>query len=776
VPRLRLRARVSLPIALAISLAGGIVMSLAFPPAAAWPLAFVALIPLLWLLADAGPMRGLALGFAYGIGFYGATLYWIYRFGFGAWTALTLLSAAAVAVFAAAYPALKGYGRPLLAALSAAALWTVVDWIRGMWPLGGFTWGSVGVSQADDRALLRLASVTGVWGVTFVVVLVNGLLLAAVTGGGGTLRRSGRVSFAALLVLAPLSIAFPVASGRPVDIATVQVDVRLAQNAPSALDEDLQVAGLNIDQLRKLAGNPPDLAVTGEGSFDPGAAADPGTIAALRSAITAVGAPTLVGAVTNDVDARQRTDVLLFDAAGDLVDRYDKVHLVPFGEYVPWRSHLSWFRAIDQIPVDRAPGERVHALYAPGLPAFGTPICFENGFPDIPRDMVRDGAEFLIVPVNNASYGFTAASEQHEQMSRIRAVEDGRWFVDSAVSGISAFIDPSGSVTQHLGLFNTGILRGTIRSSDARTLYVRLGDWVPWLSFAFVAGVFLVPRRRAPARPAPGALPFGFRTLVVLPTYEEKATIKQVVEGVLAAPQQVDVLVVDDSSPDGTGELVRGMAEALSSSVAGSLAVSSTEPSAGSGASSAPAPPRLRLLQRERKAGLASAYLDGFALALGEGYDLVVEMDSDMSHDPLQLPSLLAATAEHSHMTVGSRYIPGGSITDWSPARLALSRAGNIYARAMLGIPIHDATSGFRVYRHDLLKELTAEPFHADGYGFQIELVRRAWNLGYTLGEVPITFRERVHGQSKISRRIVVEALWLVTKWGLRDRISGRRR
>ena len=723
-------------------------MSLAFPPAAVWPLAFFALIPLLWLLTEARPRRGFALGFAYGVGFYGATLYWIYRFGFGAWTALTLLSAASIAVFAAAYPILRRHARPLLGALTAAELWTVVDWIRGMWPLGGFTWGSLGVSQVNDRALLRLASVTGVWGVTFVAVLVNGLILAAVTGGGGAFRRAGRVGLAVVLVIAPVAIAFPAANGRPVEIATVQVDVRLAQNAASALDEDLEVARLNIDQLRGLTGKPPDLALTGEGSFDPGAASDPATIAALRSVIASVGSPTLVGAVTNDADGRQRTDVLLFNAAGDLVDRYDKVHLVPFGEYVPWRRHLSWFGAINQIPVDRAPGESIHVLKTAGLPAFGTPICFENSFPDIPRDMVRDGAGFLIVPVNNASYGFTAASEQHEQMSRIRAVEDGRWFVDSAVSGISAFIDPSGRVTQHLGLFSTGILRGTIRSSDARTWYIRLGDWVPWLALGFLAGMFLVPRRRALARPAPDPLAAGFRTLVVLPTYEERATIEQVLEGVLAAPQQVDVLVVDDSSPDGTGELVRAMVDSPQ--------------------------PRLRLLERERKAGLATAYLEGFAVALDEGYDLVVEMDSDMSHDPRQLPSLLAATAANDDLTVGSRYIPGGSVTDWSRARVALSRGGNLYARAMLGVPIHDATSGFRVYRHGLLKELTAEPFYSNGYGFQIELVLRAWTLGYTLGEVPITFREREHGESKISRRIVAEALWLVTKWGLRDRISSR--
>jgi hypothetical protein len=149
-------------------------------------------------------------------------------------------------------------------------------------------------------------------------------------------------------------------------------------------------------------------------------------------------------------------------------------------------------------------------------------------------------------------------------------------------------------------------------------------------------------------------------------------------------------------------------------------------------------------------------------------------MDSDLSHDPTQLGSLLDAARHRCHLVVGSRYVPGGSVTNWSRARLTLSKAGNVYARLMLGIPLHDATSGYRVYRRDLLRDLVSEPFHADGYGFQVELVMRSWLHGWTLGEVPITFREREHGRSKLSRWIVVEALWLVTRWGVALRVLGR--
>ena len=225
---------------------------------------------------------------------------------------------------------------------------------------------------------------------------------------------------------------------------------------------------------------------------------------------------------------------------------------------------------------------------------------------------------------------------------------------------------------------------------------------------------------------------------MVLPTYLERATIGEVLRRVLGAPQHVDVMVVDDASPDGTGEIVREVAAA---------------------------DPRVRLRSRPAKAGLASAYLEGFAVALEEGYDLIVEMDSDLSHDPDELPALLDGARSHD-LTVGSRYVEGGSVSNWSRVRVGLSRAGNTYARFMLGLPVHDATSGFRVYRRATLQAVLERPIASEGYGFQIELVMRAHRLGFSLAEVPITFREREHGHSKISRAIVAEALWLVTRWG----------
>ncbi len=744
-PRLRLTARPAFPLALLISLASGLVASLAFPPTGWWPVAFVAVIPLLWLLSDARPLRGFCLGLAFGLGFYGATLYWILRFGLMGWTALVLLMAAWVGLFGLLTPAVRQRSRPFLSVVGLASLWTVLDWLRGSMPLGGFTWGSLGISQVDNRITLRLATLTGVWGVTFVVVAVNGLLCTALSDG---VLRDRLIAIVAgvILIVGPGAIPYGAADGATLDVAAIQVDVRQAR-ASTASAEDVGVAALNIREHAGLAADPPDLAVWGEGALDPAAAGSPTVRRAVQQVVARVGSPTLVGAVTSDPDGRERTNVLLFGPNGELAGRYDKVHLVPFGEYVPFRDELSWIDAIDQVPVDRAPGERVHTLSVGTLPPFGTPICFENSFPQIPRAFVRDGATFLVVTVNNASYGFTAASDQHLQMSQMRSVETARWVVNAAVSGVSAFIDPQGRVVAREELFTSGILRTNIRASDQQTWYVRLGDWLPWLALALVIALFLLPRRRVtPGRP-PDALPAGFRSLLILPTFDEAATIERVLMGVLGAPQHVDAIVIDDSSPDGTGEMVRNLAASE---------------------------PRIRLVERPQKSGLASAYLHGFGVGLDEGYDLIVEMDSDLSHDPTELPRLLEAAAAGNDLTIGSRYVTGGSVTNWSRPRVALSRAGNTYARLMLGIPVKDATSGFRVYRRAALADLVRRPFTADGYGFQIELVMRAWDLGYTLGEAPITFREREHGHSKISRRIVVEALWLVTRWGMRARFRGR--
>jgi apolipoprotein N-acyltransferase len=703
---------------------------------------FIAPIPLLWLVRGSGPGRAAACGFAFGITYFGALLYWILLFGELGWAALVLMSAGFMAGFGALAPAVWRRDHPVFGTLGLAGLWTVVEWIRGMFPLGGFGWGQLGSAQVDAPAL-PLASVGGVWALSFAVVLVSGLLLLAwERWGSGRRGRALALAMCAVAVaVVPAAIPTPDAGGRAVDVAALQVDVASMQHLVGD-EEDIAVARLNIDRHLALAQDPPDLVVWGESALDPGVTNDPSAMEEVSDAVASVGAPTIAGAVTDDPDGTERTVTLALDGRGAIVDRYEKVKLVPFGEYVPFRGVLGRISATDQVAVDRTPGDEVTLISLPGLPRIGTPICYENSFPSIDREMTRRGAGFLVVAINNASYERTAASEQHLLMSRLRAVENGRWVVHAAVSGISAFIDEHGRVVDSRGLFEPATMRTMVRSSDRRTTYSRLGDWVPWGSIVLVVGLIALPRGRRRATRDPGPLPERPRTLVILPTYNERPTITTVLDGLAATKADLDVLVVDDGSPDGTGQIVRERSET---------------------------DPHVRLVERSGKSGLASAYAVGFERAISEDYDLAVEMDSDLSHRPDELPRLLEAATRH-HLVIGSRYVHGGSVTNWSRSRVALSRAGNLYARFCLGFEVHDATSGFRVYRREALEEIIAAPIDSEGYGFQIELVYRSWNLGLSVGEAPISFREREHGQSKISRRIVVEALWLVTLWGLRAR------
>jgi dolichol-phosphate mannosyltransferase len=238
--------------------------------------------------------------------------------------------------------------------------------------------------------------------------------------------------------------------------------------------------------------------------------------------------------------------------------------------------------------------------------------------------------------------------------------------------------------------------------------------------------------------------------LVVLPTYQEAENIELVLRRIRAAAPEAHVLVVDDGSPDGTADI----AEKVGADVGG-----------------------VDLLRRTEKSGLGSAYRTGFAWGLERGFDVIVEMDADLSHEPEALPSLLAVIdAGAADLVIGSRYVPGGSTPQWPRIRRFLSVWANRYTAIALGLAINDATAGFRAYRADMLRRIDLGHSRADGYGFQVELVYRVVQRGGRIVEVPITFVDRVEGTSKMSGRIVVEALGLVTLWGARDVLTGRRR
>src|SRR5436190_4340215 len=223
---------------------------------------------------------------------------------------------------------------------------------------------------------------------------------------------------------------------------------------------------------------------------------------------------------------------------------------------------------------------------------------------------------------------------------------------------------------------------------------------------------------------------------LILPTYNEAENIEPIVGAARAQLRPGDrILVVDDNSPDGTGQI----ADRLAREVEG-----------------------LEVLDRSGKAGLGRAYLAGLAHALGRGAELVLEMDSDFSHDPADLPRLIAAAEEGADLVLGSRYVDGGSVTDWGLVRKLISRGGSWYARKLLGVEVRDLTGGFKCFRRKVLETIDLEHVHADGYGFQIELTYRTIQKGFRVVEIPIVFRDRRVGQSKMTARIALEAVWKV--------------
>ncbi len=235
------------------------------------------------------------------------------------------------------------------------------------------------------------------------------------------------------------------------------------------------------------------------------------------------------------------------------------------------------------------------------------------------------------------------------------------------------------------------------------------------------------------------------RALVVLPTYNERESLGKIVPRILAQDERLDLLIVDDGSPDGTGEL----ADRLSAES-----------------------DRIAVLHREEKLGLGSAYLAGFSRGLAQGYDYLIEMDADLSHDPKHLTDFLSAIQSHD-LVVGSRYLRGVNVINWPMSRLLLSYFANKYARWTTGLRLTDSTSGFKCFRRSVLEALDFDRVVSTGYAFQIEMNYRAWKAGFDVSEIPIVFVERDEGESKMSGTIVREAVWRV--WGLRIRSIFRR-
>ncbi|MDI6851931.1 MAG: polyprenol monophosphomannose synthase [bacterium] len=239
------------------------------------------------------------------------------------------------------------------------------------------------------------------------------------------------------------------------------------------------------------------------------------------------------------------------------------------------------------------------------------------------------------------------------------------------------------------------------------------------------------------------------KVLVIIPTYNERENIRDIVPIVLSKGENIDVLVVDDNSPDGTQEEVKLLMERYGE--------------------------RVNLLARPAKLGLGTAYVEGFKYALKKGYDLVVEMDADFSHNPEDLPRLIEA-AKEADLVIGSRYTDGISVVNWPLKRLILSYFANVYARVVTGVPVKDLTAGFKCFRKKVLESIDLSKIHSDGYAFQIEMDYYAYEKGFRIKEVPIIFIERRSGTSKMSKRIIKEAFFLVLLLRLKKILKGLRK
>jgi dolichol-phosphate mannosyltransferase len=234
--------------------------------------------------------------------------------------------------------------------------------------------------------------------------------------------------------------------------------------------------------------------------------------------------------------------------------------------------------------------------------------------------------------------------------------------------------------------------------------------------------------------------------LVIVPTYNERDNLAPIIKAILAADKRLDILIVDDNSPDGTGELADQLAAKE---------------------------PRIRVYHREKKEGLGRAYIAAFKRALQDPYEFIFEMDADFSHDPKYLPAFLQAMDEGADLVLGSRRVEGGGTVNWGLSRQAISAGGSFYARTVLGIGVHDVTGGFKCFRRSVLEAIDLDTVKSSGYGFQIELTYRAIRKGFKVKEIPIVFEDRRVGQSKMSRKIFMEALTMV--WRLRmDSLRGR--
>jgi apolipoprotein N-acyltransferase len=503
---------------LTAAVATGLLLVLAFPAADLGAVAFVALVPLLVAAGRRRPPAAAGLGVLAGLVFFGIHVSWIAAIGddraagVAAWLALSALQAAFLGAFAALVPIARPLGAwrvPLL-----AVVWAGIELARAHVPLGGFAWGQLGLTQHDGGPLLPLARVLGVYGLSLVVVACN-LALAEALGAVVAGRRRRAAAWVALALALPFAglaaPAPPAAAGPPRRLAVIQGNVPFDRDNRGLTTR--AVFDAHVRMTEQLAGTPPaDLVVWAEGSMDDDPLVDAARSQAVLRALRAADAPLLAGATTELGGDRYATEALLFTPDGRLADRYVKRRLVPFGEYVPFGSLMRRLvPATGQLPYDKVPGRGLRPLDVDGS-RVGVLLCYETAYPDDARRLARQGAGFLVMLTNNASFGRGPLGRQHLATSQLRAVEEGRPVVHAAISGISAVVGPDGRASGTTGLYEAATIRAGVVPRSGLTPYGRAGRLVEaalvgTATAALAARLAARLRLRRPASAGPPAGP-----------------------------------------------------------------------------------------------------------------------------------------------------------------------------------------------------------------------------------------------------------------------------
>lgn len=488
---------------LPLLLLAGALLSLAFPAPDVAPLAWIGIAPLLLAVRGESMRTGFLFGTIFGIGFFGALLIWISLVGWVGWAILVLLQASFIGLFGLVYSQVGSKLGGRWALVAAPTLWITFDWLRSMIPVGGFTWGQLAQSQHELGWMLRPASIGGGWLITFLLVLVNALAVFAIDNvrGARALNALIAVGAAASLIVGPSLLPVNDATGATAGVAIIQGDVPRVWTG-TFFEKDLAILQSHTDLTKKLDTSNVDFIVWPESSVGIDPETTPEVAELVVEAAQSAGVPIVAGGNSDAGEGNYKVMAFQVGPEGVITDRYQKTHLVPFGEYVPARDLLDWIPMLDQIPTDAV------AATEPTIFQIGGPVApvlsFEGDFGSLVRDRIGRGGRLLLVITNTSTWGDTWASAQHLAFSQLRAVENGVWVVHAAISGISAFVAPDGTVKQATDLWTQATLKQDLRFAEDASFYARTGDWLP--IGCVVASILLtIGTARRPRRPVAAA-------------------------------------------------------------------------------------------------------------------------------------------------------------------------------------------------------------------------------------------------------------------------------